>query len=249
MMRSPTLAELRGRHQQRGVDRPGRDRVGGDPVARVLAGDRLRERDHAALGGRVHGRALRAHAARLRGDVDDPPVAGLLHRGEHGVGAGEHALQVDREQAAPALRRHLREEGEVVRARVVDQDRERPVRSRPTAAADSGSVTSRWRGLARRSRRRPRGPPPRSGRRSRRSAPSAARRRAIAAPIPLAPPVTSAFRPSSLMRGSICARGSSGWLAALSSPPCRSPIPIIGGTGALGWGLAMRLAAGRASRW
>ncbi len=59
---------------------------------------------------------------------------------------------------------------------------------------------------------------------------SAASRREIAAPMPLAPPVTSARRPSSLTGRSICCCGMS------------EPIPIIGGTGALGWGLAMRLA-------
>ena len=41
------------------------------------------------------------------------------------------------------------------------------------------------------------------------SAPSAARRREIAAPIPWAPPVTSAFRPSSLMGGRESIRGGS----------------------------------------
>src|SRR5436189_3499131 len=72
---------------------------------------------------------------------------------------------------------------------------------------------------------------------------SAARRRAIAAPIPLAPPVTSALRPSSLMRAGAYAHGAP-WQAhpAKYTPPMREPIPIIGGTGALGWGLALRLA-------
>ena len=65
------------------------------------------------------------------------------------------------------------------------------------------------------------------------SAPSAASRAAIAAPIPLAPPVTRAFRPSSLMR-----RASIDWPPVAELPT----IPIIGGTGALGAGLALRWA-------
>src|SRR5664279_1614296 len=65
------------------------------------------------------------------------------------------------------------------------------------------------------------------------SAPSAARRAAIAAPMPLAPPVTRAFLPSSLTPGSIDWR-------AMDVPS--EPIPIIGGTGALGAGLARRWA-------
>ena len=70
------------------------------------------------------------------------------------------------------------------------------------------------------------------------SAPSAASRRAIAAPIPLAPPVTSALRPSSLIARELM---SADWVRAVSDP-----IPIIGGTGALGYGLALRWArAGR----
>jgi 8-hydroxy-5-deazaflavin:NADPH oxidoreductase len=68
------------------------------------------------------------------------------------------------------------------------------------------------------------------------SAPSAARRRAIAAPMPLAPPVTSAFLPSSLM-GKAAYSG-----RPVACSPVAEPIPIIGGTGALGYGLAVRWA-------
>ena len=70
------------------------------------------------------------------------------------------------------------------------------------------------------------------------SAPSAASRAAVAAPIPLAPPVTSAFCPSSLIEArSILQR-------AIHSRAVASgeAIPIIGGTGALGYGLALRWA-------
>ena len=50
--------------------------------------------------------------------------------------------------------------------------------------------------------------------------------------MPPVPPVTSAIRPSSLMGG-----------AGYSVPQRMEAIPIIGGTGALGFGLALRLAA------
>src|SRR5262245_47356143 len=63
------------------------------------------------------------------------------------------------------------------------------------------------------------------------SAPSAARRAQIAAPMPLPPPVTSALLPSSL----------TGWSIDCALVPAE-PIPIIGGTGALGAGLATRWA-------
>src|SRR5262249_52278628 len=67
------------------------------------------------------------------------------------------------------------------------------------------------------------------------SAPSAASRDEIAAPIPLAPPVTRAFRPSNLT-------GRQHRLAADRLMPVAEPIPIVGGTGALGAGLALRWA-------
>ena len=72
--------------------------------AGVLARDRLRERDHAPLGRGVDGGALRADAAGLRGDADDAAVAGLLHGGEHGRGAGADAHEVDREHPPPSAR-------------------------------------------------------------------------------------------------------------------------------------------------
>src|SRR3954447_296475 len=66
------------------------------------------------------------------------------------------------------------------------------------------------------------------------SAPSAARRRAIAAPMPPAPPVTSALLPSSLMGAAAYS-----WRPVACSPVAE-PIPIIGATGAFGYGLALR---------
>ena len=63
-------------------------------------------------------------------------------------------------------------------------------------------------------------------------APSAASRRAVAAPIPDAPPVTSAIRPSSRMAAQR--------IACAAMP---DQVTVIGGSGALGSGLALRLAA------
>src|SRR6476646_2156675 len=75
------------------------------------------------------------------------------------------------------------------------------------------------------------------------SAPSAESRAATAAPIPLAPPVTRAFRPSSLMRREHSGHPAGhGHLDCATLTPGSEPIPIIGGTGALGAGLARRWA-------
>src|SRR4051794_15269387 len=63
-------------------------------------------------------------------------------------------------------------------------------------------------------------------------APSAASRRAVAAPMPDAPPVTSALRPSS--------RIAAQRIACAAMP---DQVTVIGGSGALGTGLALRLAA------
>ena len=69
-------------------------------------------------------------------------------------------------------------------------------------------------------------------------APSAASRRAVAAPIPDAPPVTSAIRPSSRMAAQ-----------RIASAAMSDQVTVIGGSGALGSGLALRLAvAGVAGR-
>ncbi|MBM3668134.1 MAG: NADPH-dependent F420 reductase [Actinobacteria bacterium] len=69
--------------------------------------------------------------------------------------------------------------------------------------------------------------------------------------MPLAPPVTNALLPSSLTEPGLYSHGTAHPAAArgavpVSSPPVSEPIPIIGGTGALGYGLAVRWAgAGR----
>ena len=135
----------------------------------------------------------------------------------------------------PLLGRGLGEEAELVGAGVVDEDVERAGRL-DRGRAESRSVTSRrsaWPPISAATAAAP------SSLRSptQTSAPSAASRREIAAPIPLAPPVTSALRPSSLIGRRSIARD-------LDSADGRErePIPIIGGTGALGYGLALRWA-------
>jgi NADPH-dependent F420 reductase len=66
-------------------------------------------------------------------------------------------------------------------------------------------------------------------------APSAASRLAVAAPIPEAPPVTSATRPSNrIIERSL-------YSAAVPSSQI-DPVAVVGGSGALGFGLAVRLA-------
>src|SRR6202030_516850 len=65
-------------------------------------------------------------------------------------------------------------------------------------------------------------------------APSAARRRAVAAPIPHAPPPTKAGFSSSLLRLRL--------YSARVSPSPPDPVAVIGASGALGFGLAIRLA-------
>src|SRR4051794_4333472 len=114
--------------------------------------------------------------------------------------------------------------------------------SSATAFAETGSVTSRKTASASISEATPFAPSSFTSPITM-PAPSAASRLAMAAPMPLAPPVTRPLRPSSRMRtaayGQVASRG---LRAAISCDLVSEPIPIIGATGALGWGLAMRLA-------
>ena len=183
---------------------PGRDGVDAHAVARGLARDRAREADHARLGRRVDDRALRADAARLGGDVDDRAAAALAAcRRQHRVRDGDRAAQVDAEDEVPQRLVGVDEEGEAVGAGVVDEhvdraelalglrrppDRHRRRvgdvelrRARPSISPATSRAPSRSRSA------------------TATRAPSAASRRAVAAPIPDAPPVTSAIRPSSRM--------------------------------------------------
>jgi hypothetical protein len=93
------------RREHARVDQGRRERVRRHAERRVLACDRLRERHHARLGGRVAGERWRRCAgavdAGARPDDDDPPVAGLAHAGQDAAGAEERPGQVDVEHALP----------------------------------------------------------------------------------------------------------------------------------------------------
>ena len=187
--------------EHRRLHRRGRDAV--DEHARrgdVLA-DRLRHADHRGLGGRVGGRHRVALLAGDRGQVDDAAVAARDHARERGAVGVEDAVGVDRHHALPL--------------RVVDIDRaQRCARDAGRAdehveaaqlaldARDGGVDLGRARdvaGDAERAAELVRGRPHAGGveiedRRRGRRPPGCAVR--SPAPMPLAPPVIRAMRPS-----------------------------------------------------
>src|SRR5581483_6300084 len=114
------LLELRrvGRARAYAVDR--------DVVARHLARERLAERDHAALGARVHRLAGRAHAPGIRADRYDPAAPACDHRVEHRATAVERPAVIDRDYLVPGLLAVLDERFGLVPSGVVDQDVDRP---------------------------------------------------------------------------------------------------------------------------
>ena len=154
------------------------------------------ERDHRSLRRRVGGRHRVALLAGDRRDVDDPAVAALDHAGEHGAVAEEDAVGVDREDALPLgvvdVDRPQRAAGD---PRAADEDVDRPeldlhLCDRGLHLAGVGDVAA--------SASTPSGPP------AWRSnvatwAPSRSSRSAVARPIPLDPPVTSATSPGKSM--------------------------------------------------
>ena len=238
------LAELLGRVHHRRLDRPGRDRVHPHPVAGRLLGERLGEADHARLRWPSRRRQLRADPAGLGGDVHD-----AARRRAPASRAAPRGSRRSTPRRFTAIRRsHMP-------SSVLDEE---------VVLGDAGVVHQHARSGRARTRRPPRrrAPTPSSARRAPRPrpsssaassralsrsrsatatrAPSAASREQVAAPMPPVPPVTSAIVPRASWRGPYPAYG----CARVSD----SPIPIIGGTGALGFGLALRLAAaGR--RW
>ena len=181
---------------------PGQMRVEDDALADQLARQRLGERDDAALAGRIDRLARRADAAGVRRDVHHAAEAARRHAAQHDVVHVERAVEVDGDDLAPELGRGVEEVRGAVPAGVVDETTHRP----------GGRLESLDRAL--RPRRSPRCRA-RAGWRGRPSAlisaatvspvaasrskmptaqPSSARRRAIAAPMPLAPPVTMTVR-------------------------------------------------------
>src|SRR5262245_601947 len=79
------LAVLPDLREERSVGRPRAHAVHPDLVARHLARERLREGDHAALGGGVDRLARRADLARVGAEVHDAAAASRDHAVEHGA--------------------------------------------------------------------------------------------------------------------------------------------------------------------
>ena len=192
--------------QQRGVDRPGAERVDPDALAGELHAELAGHRQHAALGGGVGDlRGRRAHHRDERRGVDDRPLALLEHVGQRGLAAQVDAGQVDLLHPPPGVEVGVEDrvvlrrgdagvvEGDVDRAvgvlapseqRVdlllvgdVDVDERRQLR-----AAELASTTLVRRAASSRS--------PMTT-----FAPSSTKRRTVASPMPEQPPVTTATRP------------------------------------------------------
>lgn len=92
-----------------GLDQAGRDRIDADPVGAEFARHRLREAEHAGLGGAVV-RAAEDAAAALRGHrrhADDAAAALLFHRGQHRLRHVQRAAQVHVDDRIEVARRDL----------------------------------------------------------------------------------------------------------------------------------------------
>src|SRR5699024_292625 len=72
-----------------------------DAVARHIPGERLGERDDAALGRRVHGLTAGTHTAGIGADTHHGAGSGPDHVGGRGLRAVERADQVDADDAVP----------------------------------------------------------------------------------------------------------------------------------------------------
>ena len=187
----------------------GRDGIDGDVVAGELLAERLGQRDHAGLGGRVVGGVGVAFLAGDRGDVDDAPVVLRDHAGHDRARADEGAVEVDAHHLAPFLDLGLPGLGvDAGDAGVVDEDidasealdggvaglgdrgglrhvaGDRVDRSPSALAVFCASAMSRSQIATR--------------------APEATKRSAMALPKPWAPPVTTAVRPSRSMTFDMC---------------------------------------------
>ena len=175
---------------QRRPDQAGADRVDADPGRGEVASQALRQADDAVLRRRV-GRAPREpDQAADGGDVHDRAAAALAHPPRGGLAAVERAAQVDGDHVVPLVGRHRVDVADLADAGAVDEDvdaafgRRRP--GRPRARRRRGSGRRRWIATS----------PARSKPVTR--APSRAKRSAISRPIPLAAPVTSTTRFSSI---------------------------------------------------
>ena len=180
-----------------GGDRARPDRIDADAARPELERDRADEAEHGVLARGV-AREHRAAAPRvLRCDHDDRAVVG--HRRERLLDAAHDAARVDGEDVVPFARVErldARPGGHDAGGGHEHVDRPQPRR----APARTRPGPSRRRAGRRRSRASPpggrRARARRAGRaRRRRQRRSSANLRAIAAPMPLAPPVTTAVRP------------------------------------------------------
>ena len=170
------------------------------PLARQLHGQRLGERDHAALRRRVVRHVRRAGLRARRRDRDDAAPPGGEHVGHRRLHAGERAGEVHRDDAVPRLGRDVEQRIERLDAGARDEDLDRTELGadllergvdRGARSATSTSTAERWphRPAARR-------PPPRRPLRSRTATwwPSATSCLAAPSPMPEAPPVTTRRR-------------------------------------------------------
>ena len=184
------------------------------PYCDVLRGERLRERDDAALRRRV-GRLDRAHQAEVGGHVDDRAAA-RLDEVRYAVAAGQERMQqVERDGAVPDVEIHLVHRHVFLQraAGAVEDDVEPAEAARPSPRPRA----SRSRPASRPSRRRaPRRPP--RGSRARRAprarasismiatfAPSLTKSFAVAFAMPAPAPVRNATLPVSFAHCGILA--------------------------------------------
>src|SRR5690348_10825974 len=107
--------------QDRRIGRSWTHHVHRDAPARDFARERLRERDDAALAGRVNRLARGADARRIGRNVDDAPGAARKHLREHEVMHVERPAQIDGNEVVPVLRLGIREALETVPAGIVHQ--------------------------------------------------------------------------------------------------------------------------------
>src|SRR5581483_1139590 len=125
----PVALELRDRRRVR-EDEARRDRVHRDPERAELVGGLPREPELPCLGARVCLDSREADAASGAGrDVDDPPVAALLHPGRDRARADERARQVRIDDGLAVLVGDLFERPSDLpddAARVVDEDVDPP---------------------------------------------------------------------------------------------------------------------------
>ena len=176
------------------------DAVDEDVVLRDLDRERLRERvARGAVDRRREERGV--GVARVDGaDVDDAAAARGAHVREHLAGAADQREELDVEVGDPVLVGERLEGAGVRAAGVVDEEvdpaeRLGGARDEVPDLLGIGDVGRLRVGERPAPRPRP-GPRPRSGSRSRPGRPRSTSSRAIAAPSPFDPPVTSARRPS-----------------------------------------------------